>query len=71
MQEIPQHAYRVTCISVLGDIHWSLRYHHPSLGWVGPPDYQGIVRAVEVHTERPEEVLSYIANEIGAVDPAS
>jgi len=50
----------------MGSMMWTFKVRHPELGFIGPPTLSGFCTPEEAHTERPEEVLSYIANEIGA-----
>lgn len=64
--QIPPRAYRVTVIEVLGTIHWNLKEHGSGAGWLGAPTITGVINPGDVHTDRPYEVLGYIANEIGA-----
>lgn len=59
-------AYRLTIVQVLGAQHWYLNPYREGVGYSGPPSLSGTVSGDDVHTERLEEVLSYIANEIGA-----
>ncbi len=63
---IPPAAYQIRVIQVLGDMHWYLTPYRDILGYSGSPSMSGKVDGRHVHTERIEEVLSYIANEIGA-----
>ena len=69
--QIPQQTYRITVDQILGDCYWYVKRLTHEGNYTAAPLYSGYVDGEAVHTERLEEVLSYIANEIGSTDPAA